>query len=121
MNIDTKGLLYDSPEDRKLFMKAGELAFDTAAAEGLQLIAFVSKTRLSYGSAVGLCNTGARIISIVIRHRQDKQDGGVWYSRPLPWKDICETVLHEVAHLRYPNHSKEFRAYEKLLINKYSR
>ena len=119
MNIDKTERLYPHFKDRTLFLKAAKFASEVAFNEGLELRTFVPKFRLSRGCATGLCNYNEKKISIVIRHRTDKQDGGEWEKEPLPWDYIEYVTLHEVGHLKHPNHSKEFRQYERYLCETY--
>lgn len=107
-------------EDYLLFIKAAKLAFDVSRFENLELVCVVPKKRISSSSALGLCYIKSKIIAITIRHRTDVKDGGKWAISPLPWKIINETILHEVAHLKFANHSKEFKIFEEYLIGKYS-
>lgn len=108
-------------DDLQLFEQAAKLAFHIAESEGLVLNVVIPKYRLDRGSAVGLCDTETATISLMIRHKKLKADGGAWHENPLQWLDISHTVAHEIAHLKHPNHSKEFREYENYLINKYTK
>ena len=119
MNIDKTDRLYPHFKDRELFLKAAKLAEEVAFNEGLTLRTFMPKFRLNRFCATGICYTKDASIVVTIRHRTDQQDGGVWEKEPRPWKEIERTTLHEVAHLKHPNHSKEFKAYEKYLCETY--
>lgn len=120
MNIDKTERLYSHYKDRSLFLKAAHLADAVAKAEGLELNAFQPKSRLNECSARGLCYSKSKTIAIVIRHRQDKQDGGEWSKDPLPWEDIESTTLHEVAHLKHADHSIKFWSYLRYLVDVYA-
>jgi len=109
-----------NPDDLGLFLKAAKLAFEVAEAEKVMLKLVQPKFRLDGCSCLGHCDFNKKEITILIRNRNLKCDGHQWFKTPLKWKDINDTVLHEVAHLMYPDHSKQFRNYETYLIKYYS-
>jgi predicted metal-dependent hydrolase len=106
------------PDDLQTFEQARELAYKLAAYIKEELRAFEHKRRPLFGGAVGLCYCAERRISVVIRHKHRASEGGGWFKKPLPKQFIFDTVAHEVAHLVYPKHSKEFYALEEELIER---
>ena len=117
MKVDKTERLHEA--DYELFMRCVHLAYCAANSEGLQLNCVMPKARLSPTCAVGLCDHFKKEISLTIRYRQDKQDGHQWFKSPISFDELAKTTLHEVAHLRFTNHSKDFRDYETELIKKY--
>ena len=103
------------PDDRILFDEMEALAHRLAAMIGEVLHGFEPKTPAWPGSPVGKCYGDGRI-TILFRHRNRMEDGGEWCTDRFLLQDIRQTVAHEVAHLRYMDHSPEFRALEAQLI-----
>ena len=99
------------PDDFEIFHEARKLAYRLADLIDEKLNTFEAKRRPSTGT-LGLCYVDERRISILFRRKSD----GRWWKHPQTRKDVLETVAHEVAHLRHPNHNKEFRKLEKQLI-----
>lgn len=120
MYIDNTDRLYFHCKDRKLFLDAAKKAFVVCEAEGLELRKFMPKKRICLGSADGICYADKKEIVITIRHRSDLQDGGEWDKEPLSVEYIEYVTLHEVAHLKHPNHSASFWYYLKELVEKYA-
>ena len=106
------------PDDHALYLRAKEMAFSLATSVGLKLDRFEPKRRPLFGNATGLCYVKERRISVMIRPKHYADAGGGWHKKPLSWKIIRNVVAHEVAHLKHPNHSKDFKAYEKELVSK---
>lgn len=106
------------PDDKQTFETAKKVANFLARSEGLWVLVFEPKRRPLDGSAFGLCYTKEARISIAFRWMQRAGDGGNWYPKPLSQKTVMTTVAHEVAHLKHPNHGKQFRELEKKLIGK---
>jgi hypothetical protein len=106
------------PDDKPTYDLAKQVAHFLARSEGLWIMTFEPKRRPLDGSAFGLCYCKEARISIAFRWIQRAGDGGQWYKKPLPLKGVLETVAHEVAHLRYPNHGKQFKELEKKLVGK---
>ena len=100
-------------DDIDFYNQCKEYAFKLSDSIQGDLKDFEPKRRPSSGGAEGLCYTDEKRISIVFRFR----DEGKWFNRPLSKNEVLRTVAHEVAHLIHANHSKEFRALEKDLIN----
>lgn len=105
------------PDDIKNYEFAKQVATYLARSEGLRMLAFEPKRRPSYGTS-GICYCEERRISIVFRWKQSARDGGAWLKRPIPFPEVLDTVAHEIAHLRYPNHGKDFQALYKKLLGK---
>lgn len=103
------------PDDIETFKKAEQLAFRLAKSIG-KTCTIEPKKRPIYGNAFGLCYVDDRKISIVFRWKDRQSDGGQWWNKPLDWKTVRETIAHEIAHLIYGNHGKEFKLLEKKLI-----
>jgi len=113
-------ILYNSKTDRALFEKAKDLAYRIAIDEKLELNGFLPKRSLNKTANWGLCYPDTNIIKIIIRNRTNIKDGGTWATRPLSWKNIKDTVIHEVAHLKYYCHNELFKNYKAYLDEKYA-
>lgn len=103
-------------DDVEIFKEAKTLAYRLADLIGETLNTFEAKRRPLAGCAWGLCYIEERRISIRFRAKARAVDGGEWWNCPDPRKQILETVAHEVAHLKHPNHSVEFKTLEKQLV-----
>lgn len=108
--------LQPHPDDIGIYHEAEELAFRLADHIGKELRWFEHKRRPFYGSATGLCYVEEKRISVTIRYKHYKDEGGHWYKFRRTDKDIFEDTAHEVAHLMHKGHGKEFRKLEKELI-----
>jgi hypothetical protein len=106
------------PDDMQTFKLAKQVAHFLARSEGLLLLTVEPKRRPLEFGALGLCYHTQWRISIAFRWKHRAGNGGQWYKKPLPLKGVLETVAHEVAHLRYPNHGKQFKELENKLVGK---
>ena len=101
------------PDDYEMFRNAKQLAYRLADLIGEELSVFEPKRRPSTGT-LGLCYTNERRISIRFRAKT----GGKWWKYPESQETVFRTIAHEVAHLRHPNHSVNFKNLEKQLVGK---
>ena len=101
--------------DGDFFSCIREVAFACALEFNLPLKVVEPKGIPSPGWSYGLCHHEERWISIVIRFRNTVVDGGQWHRKRLELSFTLSTVAHELAHLKFNNHSKQFRAYVKVL------
>ena len=106
------------PDDAPLWRSVERLAWAIADQEGLPLRAVEPKRRPLADGAMGLCYCHERRIAIRIRCKDRVEDGGKWWKQPDSWDDIVWTVAHELAHLRYPDHGRDFKALESYLYEK---
>ena len=108
-------------EDREIFDKCKNLAYDLSHAFELGLEVIEPKRRPIHGCAYGLCYVDDYKISILFRY---KYRMGMWKTEPNyhlrgQWENklarhpdgIVDTVIHEVAHLRYKNHGKDHKSF----------
>lgn len=102
------------PDDTGLFQRVERLAIRLASNIG-QTCTVEPKRRPLADGATGLCYREDHRIAIVLRFKDRADDGGRWWTNPLPWGEIRDTVAHEVAHLIHPNHGPEFKSLEAQL------
>ena len=102
--------------DIDLWKKTEALAWRLAAEFDLPLKVVEPKRRPIAGNAAGLCYCNEGRISIVLREKNRVCDGGAWWSKPCSWKQISETVAHELAHLLHQNHGAQFKELEAKII-----
>ncbi len=95
-------------DDRETFVVCKEIAFMTAKRFKLKLKVFEPKCRPQVCMSYGLCYCEEHRISVVFRFRIKTQVGQVWFDMPDQLSNILNTVGHELAHLRHPDHSKRF-------------
>ncbi len=105
------GIQLAHPDDHALYLLCELVARRVAEAYKLDLRGFEHKRRPSSDGALGLCDLRTNTISIVFRHRDLQCDGGKWHKRRLCFTEILNTIAHELAHLRYPDHGKKFKAF----------
>lgn len=105
------------PNDRELFEQATNLAYQAAKYLNVRLDAVEPKKRPFADVSTGRCYCNEYLIRITLRFKDRKSDGGKWWKNPLDTKEIMETVLHEVAHLKHTGHGKEFKKTEQDLLN----
>jgi hypothetical protein len=98
------------PDDTQTLYRCQALAAHLCALIGVPDAVLEPKRRPLALSAVGLCYVQERRMSVTLRYRQHAEDGGRWWSKPLPWEEVRDTVAHECAHLRYRGHGAEFKA-----------
>ena len=108
--------LYLHPDDIELFKRARLVAYSLASICGADLREVEPKRRPLADGADGLCYVAEHKISIAFRYKHRASEGGCWYKHPIKWLCITQTVAHEIAHLIYPNHSKQFRKLEQYLM-----
>ncbi len=92
-------LIHD--DDVATLDKLVSLGLRAATKFRLQLCTIEPKRRPSSNGAFGLCYIDEGRVSIVLRYR----DGGQWWKNSLTWREVENTLVHELAHFRYPNHS----------------
>jgi hypothetical protein len=90
------------PDDVDLWDKASQFAINVASRFGFDLRIVEPKRRPTADGAYGLCYVWERRIAVVIRFRDLQRNGGQWWKKPLPWKDIENTIIHEICHLPHP-------------------
>lgn len=100
-------------DDRETFDRCKVIACETAELFKLDLKVFEPKRRPHPGCTEGLCYYEEHRISVVFRFRLKAK----WFSTPLALKEILDTVGHELAHLRYPGHGKEFKDLANRIIS----
>lgn len=112
-----QNLIILHPDDYEIFIESAKLAYRLADFIGEELKIFEAKRLPLANGAMGLCYGDERRISIRFRARNCVSNGGLWWKNPAPSEQVFRVVAHEVAHLRYPNHSKEFKKLEKQLVS----
>jgi hypothetical protein len=112
-NLHTKDLL--------LFEKAKSFTYNIVNNEKLILNGFFPKpNRLCKTDSLGLCYFDEKIICLKLRHRSHLKNGGVWSGRPICWREIKATIIHEIGQLKFYHHNKDFKKFERYLLNKYN-
>ena len=94
-------------DDRETYSQCEVIARETAKRFKIKLKTFEPKRHPIYKS-MGICYYEQARIAIVFRYRVKTQAGQVWFSIPISISEVLDTVGHELAHLRYPNHGKRF-------------
>ena len=103
-----KGYLHK--KDKEDFELVCKMAYRIANAFNLDLKVFEPKRRPHPYGAWGLCYVAEKRIGVVFRHKEK----GKWLDK-LSIEKVIETTCHELAHLRHPNHGKDFKELEQIL------
>ena len=74
------------------------------------------KRRPFADGAEGVCYFREARIGIALRFKERASEGASWWATPIDFDRVRETLGHEVAHLRFPNHGAEFKALEKRVV-----
>lgn len=101
-------------DDIEYFESLVPLAFAAAERHGLELLSIEPKRRPQTG--YGNCYVAEKRIVVAVRDKSTKAFGGEWAGKRYRHEFVLETIGHELAHLRYPNHGAEFKQLEREVI-----
>jgi len=109
------------PDDTEYFANLREIGLRVALMEGIAVRVIEPKRRPSADGALGLAYCFEQRISVQVRPKAYKQDGGAWFARHSHERNLL-TLAHELAHLKeYQTHGEtghgpRFRQYEAALV-----
>ncbi len=107
-------------DDQVTFERCRDIAFNTADRFGLSLREFMSKRQPNVNGCqpvFGLCYYEKARIVIVFRFRIKTVTGLIWFSVPVQLKVVLDSIGHVLAHLRYPDHGWQFKAFAVKIID----
>jgi hypothetical protein len=103
------------PDDEAMFRRATEFGTRLAALIGETTVIEPKRRPLADG-AEGVCYCEEKRIGLAFRFKGYADEGGAWARNPIPWSRIRETLAHEVAHLKHPDHSVRHKALTSVLM-----